>query len=217
MIKKLFIVVMVFLISGCGHKMIWVGSNSSSDLQECRRESALKFQPSIYKKKIGSSYTQPVSTSCNRLGDFVQCETTGGEYIPPAEVSVDANEKNRRDFFYYCMESKGNKLMEEDKYNLVQEYERDKKIRENQERIDQEKVKSYRKNEEKEKNRFSKERIDKSRELMDAVIYKMSESKLFIGAKTMEEKRNRIVDACSYSSKNYPNECTAYKKIFENR
>lgn len=54
---------------------------------------------------IGTGYTTPISTSCNRIGNYVNCQQTGGQYTPPA--TMDTNAIARAVEVRQCLQAKG--------------------------------------------------------------------------------------------------------------
>lgn len=105
----------VFL-SGCAQKL-WFGQNPQRDLYECQAEAARTYSPAMYNTTFGTGYRTPSYTSCNAYGYSATCTTTGGNYVPPAQITLDANEGNRKSHIAYCMTSRGNQLMTQAEYD----------------------------------------------------------------------------------------------------
>lgn len=104
------------LLSGCAQKL-WFGQNAQRDLYECQAEASKNYSPALYNSTVGTGYRTPSYTTCNSYGNYANCTTTGGNYVPPTQITLDANQRNRETHFAYCMLSRGNQLMTQDEYN----------------------------------------------------------------------------------------------------
>jgi hypothetical protein len=56
---------------------------------------------------LGTGYTTPMNTNCMAMGYSASCTTTGGQYVPPPMMTVDANAGVRTQVFRGCMYSDG--------------------------------------------------------------------------------------------------------------
>lgn len=110
------------LLSGCANT-VWVGQNPERDMYECKLEAARQYPPALYSQQVGTGYTSPVFTSCNGVGGFATCTSTGGQYTPPPTITSDANSDQRDNFIKYCMIQRGNRLMSESDYKNIKQYE----------------------------------------------------------------------------------------------
>lgn len=109
--RRLGIATVVFLsLTGCAQKL-WYGTNAQRDLYECEMEAARSYAPAMYNTTFGVGYTAPSYTTCNAYGNSANCTTTGGNYVPPAQITLDANDGRRKNHFNYCMVSRGNSYM----------------------------------------------------------------------------------------------------------
>lgn len=116
MYKKIALALVLPLVfSGCAQKL-WYGQNPQRDIYECQQEAARAYAPAMYNSTVGVGYTTPSYTTCNAYGYSASCVTTGGNYVPPAQVTLDANSSNRNNHFNYCMVSRGNVLMTKAEY-----------------------------------------------------------------------------------------------------
>lgn len=109
------IVILSCLLSGCAGS-VWVGANPERDIYECKMEAARQYPPVLYSQQIGNGYKSPSYTSCNAVGNFASCTTTGGNYTPPTVITSDANESFRNNSINYCMVQRGNRLMSKSDY-----------------------------------------------------------------------------------------------------
>lgn len=117
MLKHITVAILVSLgLSGCAQKL-WFGASSHRDFYECKQDAARTYSPTMYNATIGNGYKTPSYTTCNAYGNSASCTTTGGNYVPPAQVTLDANQNNRDNHFNYCMVSRGNQLMTQAEYD----------------------------------------------------------------------------------------------------
>ena len=112
----------MLLITGCANN-VWVGQNPDGDMYECRLEAARQYPPVLYSQQVGTGYTSPSYTSCNAIGGFVTCNTTGGNYTPPPTVTSDANSASRDSHINMCMVQRGNRLMSKSDYKNFKQYD----------------------------------------------------------------------------------------------
>ena len=115
--RKYLIFLLVPFFLGCTAPKLWYGNNTNRDLYECNIEAINKFAPAVYSMQIGSGYREPSFTTCSAYGWSALCNTTGGNYVPPTQVAMDANVGNREQYITYCMSSRGNVLMTKDEYD----------------------------------------------------------------------------------------------------
>lgn len=107
------------LLAGCATQLYWIGPNAARDAAECSLEAASKFAPAMYSQQVGTGYTQPSYTNCSRFGSTATCTTTGGNYVPPVQVTSDANENARNKHAAYCMITRGNRQVSEGEYRAA--------------------------------------------------------------------------------------------------
>jgi hypothetical protein len=112
----------LILLSGCANN-VWVGGNPDGDMYECKLEAVRQYPPVLYYKQVGAGYTSPSHTSCNAIGGFITCNTTGGNYTPPPTITSDANSSTRDSYVNYCMIQRGNRLVSESDYKNIKQYE----------------------------------------------------------------------------------------------
>lgn len=73
----------------------------------CQAQAYTQFPPVPQQVMITTGYTTPLQTSCNGLGFAVNCFTTGGQYVPPAYITVDQNNAARNSGFRACLFAAG--------------------------------------------------------------------------------------------------------------
>lgn len=79
---------------------------------ECLSRAAAKFPPMNRQVQIGNGYTTPVMTNCNGFGYSINCYSTGGQYVPPAFMTVDDNAAGRQQEVRNCFFKHGWHLKE---------------------------------------------------------------------------------------------------------
>lgn len=117
---------LIVVLSGCASN-VWVGTNPTKDIQECRLDAGQKYPPMLYSEQVSAGYTSPKYTSCDNMGGYVTCSTTGGVYTPPTTMTSDANSTAREDYINYCMTQRGNRLMSESDYENYRKLQLDAK------------------------------------------------------------------------------------------
>lgn len=73
----------------------------------CNAQSYSEFPPMPQQIMIMAGYVTPVQTSCTGSGYSVNCFSTGGNYVPPAYVTVDQNQNARNSGFRSCLMTAG--------------------------------------------------------------------------------------------------------------
>lgn len=102
----------VFALGGCAFG--WSRPNTTEtefyqDRYQCEQEAARMYPVAMMQRTIGSGYQAPAQTNCTTYGNQISCTTDPGLYVPPAQVTEDANSLNRSYAFQSCLESKGYK------------------------------------------------------------------------------------------------------------
>ena len=100
----------VVLLTGCA--IGWSRPNTTEaefnqDRYECEQQAAQMYPVVMVQRTIGSGYQTSAQTNCTSYGNTTNCTTTGGNYVPPATVTEDANSTNRGFAFQSCLNSKG--------------------------------------------------------------------------------------------------------------
>lgn len=98
-------------LSGCAPQ-IWAKPGGTSVEFEatkaaCISQSYSQFPPMPEQIMIMAGYVTPVQTTCSGGGYTVNCFSTGGNYIPPAYVTVDQNQNARNSGFRSCLMTAG--------------------------------------------------------------------------------------------------------------
>lgn len=107
--KILFSLVSMCLLCGC---TTWYKSGATRqdydvDLAGCVSAAYSAAPPAITTAQIGTGYRQPAYTNCTGGYGSVNCVSTGGNYVPPAQVQVDQNAPAQKAAFNSCMYQKG--------------------------------------------------------------------------------------------------------------
>lgn len=81
-------------------------ARADSDDYTCELEAA-KAVPASMRVGTTPTYTTPSHTNCYRVGNSVQCTTTGGQTYGGDTYSYDANNNLRKEYYARCMAAKG--------------------------------------------------------------------------------------------------------------
>ena len=73
----------------------------------CQAQAYSQFPPMPQQVMITTGYTTPLQTSCAGSGYAVNCFTTGGQYVPPAYITVDQNNAARNSGLRSCLFAAG--------------------------------------------------------------------------------------------------------------
>ncbi len=73
----------------------------------CNGRAYSRFPPMLQQVQLTAGYTTPLQTNCMPTGNSVSCTTTGGQYVPPAYMSVDQNLVGRDSAFRSCLYQAG--------------------------------------------------------------------------------------------------------------
>jgi hypothetical protein len=95
-------------LAGCSTKWTKQGFNRHEwhkDSAICERDAAQIFPPQFITYQT-PGYTTPVQSNCSRIGELVNCTTTGGDSYPITNVD-DLNEENRRNAWERCIRARG--------------------------------------------------------------------------------------------------------------
>jgi hypothetical protein len=73
----------------------------------CTARAYSQFPPMLQQIVLVAGYRTPIQTICTGYGAFVNCYTTGGEYVPPSTMTVDRNENVRDQAVRSCFFENG--------------------------------------------------------------------------------------------------------------
>jgi hypothetical protein len=110
-LHRLGFLLVAVVLSGCAPQ-IWAKPGGTSVEFEatkaaCNAQSYSQFPPMPEQLMIMAGYMTPVQTTCTGGGYTVNCFSTGGNYVPPAYVTVDQNLSARNSGFRSCLMSAG--------------------------------------------------------------------------------------------------------------
>ena len=121
--KKLLLVLILLFLSACAQTWYKDGGTQTefnADEAYCKTVAYSYAPPRLSQVQVGNGYRTPVTTNCNgsvqaspdgyggAYGTTTNnCVTTGGEYVPPAKITVDNNEDARKAAYISCLYSKG--------------------------------------------------------------------------------------------------------------
>ena len=97
-------------LAGCATKWTKPGATEQEfevTKASCIGRASSRFPPAMQHIQIGSGYTTPMQTQCFGTGYSVNCTTTGGQYVPPAFMDVDANTGARNSDVRSCFFENG--------------------------------------------------------------------------------------------------------------
>ncbi len=106
--------VVITFVSGCATR--WVKPGGTTDEFEATKASCIsrayaRFPPMEHQVQLGNGYTTPSYTNCygNGYGGGynANCTTTGGQYVPPATMTVDSNQQARNQDVRSCFFENG--------------------------------------------------------------------------------------------------------------
>lgn len=95
----------------------------NGDRYECMTEAARSYPTALTPVQVTQGYVTPAMTSCNTTGTATDvgpytygsantnCMTTGGQYVPPTYMNVDANANNRNQAARQCMIAHGYQIV----------------------------------------------------------------------------------------------------------
>lgn len=105
--KRLFLAILAgALVTGCATRWSKPGSTEAEFYND--RAACINIANNMWpvnQSPMGTGYTTPISTNCNRYGNFVNCQQTGGQYTPPA--TMDTNAIARAVELRQCLQAKG--------------------------------------------------------------------------------------------------------------
>ena len=98
------------ILSGCA--IGWSRPNTTEaefnqDRYECQQQAARMYPVMMVQSTVGVGYQTAAETDCYTYGANTNCTTTGGNYVPPATVTEDANLYSRNTVERSCLNSKG--------------------------------------------------------------------------------------------------------------
>lgn len=97
---------LLLVVSGCAQKWHKAGATEAdfyNDRIEC-----ISIANSLWpanRATIGTGYTTPINTNCNRLGNSINCQQTGGQYVPP--TNIDTSPIARSVEVRRCLQARG--------------------------------------------------------------------------------------------------------------
>ena len=98
------------ILTGCN--IGWTRPNTTQaefnqDRYACQQEAARIYPTAMMQQTVGTGYQNPAQTECYGYGNNnISCTTTGGNYVPPRTITVDANANNRSTAFDSCMNAR---------------------------------------------------------------------------------------------------------------
>jgi hypothetical protein len=95
---KILCVCAVLLTASCVTKWSKPGATEAEfegTKSACDGRSYSQFPPAPQQIMIMAGYVTPMQTQCYGSGYYVNCNTTGGQYIPPSYMTVDNNQRPR--------------------------------------------------------------------------------------------------------------------------
>lgn len=97
------------VLSGCvtWEKPGGTQATFDADKAQCIVSASQQAPPAPVTTSTGAGYSTPVQTNCYRIGNAMNCTSTGGNYIAPVTTTYDANVVTRGYAFDSCMYSKG--------------------------------------------------------------------------------------------------------------
>jgi hypothetical protein len=98
------------LLAGCATHWYKAGATKAdfdADKTHCVAEAYQSAPTHTVPVTIGSGYTEPAYTTCTGGYGTANCVTTGGNYVPPTTIPMDANMPARRATFNACMYDRG--------------------------------------------------------------------------------------------------------------
>jgi hypothetical protein len=107
------------MLAGCATYQWSKDGATQADFQgdryQCNNEAARSYPPAVITQQVTQGYTTAAYTTCNSNGDAyssnTNCTTTGGQYVPPTYVNVDANAGNRAQAQRQCMFAHGYEIV----------------------------------------------------------------------------------------------------------
>jgi len=111
MLKFLGVLLLAVPLSSCA-EYVWVKPGATQAELEiangrCLASSYSSIPAAPETVMLGTGYTTPTNTNCARLGNSLNCTTTGGQYQPPASFTIDGNSGVREQVFMGCMAGHG--------------------------------------------------------------------------------------------------------------
>lgn len=107
---RLWPIVALLLVAGCAQRWEKPGA-TEADFEiaqsHCEARSQGQFPPAMMRTMSTAGYTTPVKTNCQNSGTNTNCNTTGGQYIPPTYRMVDQNEDARDRAVAACLLENG--------------------------------------------------------------------------------------------------------------
>ena len=73
----------------------------------CSSRAYALFPPLLQQIQLTSGYTTPISMQCTYIGYTQNCYQTGGQYVPPAVMTVDNNQDARNQSTRSCFYQNG--------------------------------------------------------------------------------------------------------------
>ena len=93
------------LVSGCTYWAKPGGTPAQLEAAKarCETESFARFPQTLQTVLISAGYVAPIRTECRATPQGQYCVTVGGEYVPPAYSTVDANSQPRSSAYRSCL------------------------------------------------------------------------------------------------------------------
>lgn len=104
-VRLVCVMVLAVALDGCATKWTKPGATTAEfegTKASCISRASARFLPHMQHIQIGSGYTTPTQTQCFGTGYNVNCTTSGGQYIPPAFMDIDANNGARNQDVRAC-------------------------------------------------------------------------------------------------------------------
>jgi hypothetical protein len=108
--RKILWICVALLTASCATKWSKPGATEAEfegTKSACSGRSYSQFPPAMQQVMIMTAYTTPLQTQCYGTGYAVNCNTTGGQYIPASYMTVDNNQVPRNAAVRSCFFERG--------------------------------------------------------------------------------------------------------------
>lgn len=108
-LRNLAVCVVVFALVGCEKWEKVGGTKEEFEAMKgaCGARAYSQYPPMMQQIQLTAGYTTPVQTTCTGFGYSVNCISTGGQYVPPAMMTVDRNDGARTQATRSCFFENG--------------------------------------------------------------------------------------------------------------
>ncbi len=104
------IIVCLAFLAGCATK--WEKPGATADefdamKSACKSRGYAQVPPAMQQVQVSTGYYIPIQTSCSGYGYTTSCYQTGGQFIPPEFITIDANDNARSELVKSCFYENG--------------------------------------------------------------------------------------------------------------